>query len=245
MTSLFNTVENGFNKVGEFVKKELGFDDVGEHEYTTDYNYMKNIPPPCNYYNTKKPGYCCTSDEINNKSSDCKLCGPDAVKNGKCNFIHGDIKKKDWNTTSVNTWFDELMKTTESVSNYKDLVLPGDEDSNHIRLGSRYFISNGLQCIDSTGKKVEAYNYINNIPLPPGPSDLSNSMLDTLEEFNIDKIIYNSGTVDKLGNMPKCVNLSMPVGIYPSPNEQCSNHNSKIKNEKCHIEKKPIIVSFS
>ena len=37
----------------------------------------------------------------------------------------------------------------------------------------------------------------------------------------------------------------MPVGIFPTQNEKCSNHNSKIKNEKCHDETKPIIPGSS
>ena len=241
----YSGLSDGLNKAGGFLKKELGFDEEGSTQYTTDYNYLKYIPPPCEYYNNKKPGYCCSIEEREKNPNDCTECSGDAVDKRLCNYIIDDIPNQSWDDTKVIGWFDKLMRTTNSISNYKDIVLPGDKDAIDLRLGSRYFTENGIKCLDEKGNKLIANNYINSIPMPPGNTDLGNSMLNTFELFNIDKIIYNSGSVDKLGKTPKCKMLTMPVGIWVNGETDGCPDNSFIKNDKCYYETKPIIVGSS
>ena len=92
-------------------------------QYTSDYNYSRFIPPPCQWYNNKKPGECCSldvttgkpephdkTDEQPSRTSECDICDSKAMKEKLCIYtletIQTDRLKKD-----LNNYHSEPLKT--------------------------------------------------------------------------------------------------------------------------------------
>ena len=95
-----------FRKVSRFIDKKVNnvissvITPSKDHiatQYTSDYNYSRFIPPPCQWYNTKKQGECCYLDETSglpepldkedgeeSRSSECKKCNTQAMNEKRC-----------------------------------------------------------------------------------------------------------------------------------------------------------------
>lgn len=181
-------------------------------------------------------------------------------------FVKKYKGKNSWDEHSTEKYFDKVINTFITLKKYKNIILPPIKDKcpskskklkcgelckkmkrdekSSPRLGSSYFIENGMTCLDSGGKPVKAYNYLNS--LPTGNPDLADSMLDTFEKINLDQLIYSSENNLKNGVPPKCIYITKKVGTW---NEgkcyKVSEGSEPTEDKQCVYQTKPIIKDIS
>jgi len=148
-----------------------------------------------------------------------------------------------WTPDEVSSWFGDIIRTVNGTFAYKDLVL--SDHNSHVRLGSRYFIKNGMKCINDDGKRVDAYNYINNIPSIN--QSLSTSMLKDVISLNLDYITNIGAPSVNDEGYPSCHNIQKPVGIFvPDEKNDCVSEKEGIAGiDPCIIMTRPTIKDIS
>lgn len=257
----------------DFVEKKIGLKPEMDASETTNYNYENYLPKPCDYIkqNLKNNQWeCCLSlkdpniDSSDENYSQCKVCGDTERKQGICNYVWdfnlnndkkhliGKNDSTDVRKNKMDLWFISMLDTYYSMKGggvgYEDIVFGTPKN----QLGSRYFYKNGLKCKDKSGKKVDAYNYSNNI-IDKG-MNLTNAMLNDISTISIDELINSHAVNSKkktgkdgggLSREYECKMITRPVGIAVDSIDDCKSGPNILSDTKCILEEKPTIEGLS
>jgi len=117
-----------------------------------------------------------------------------------------------------------LAKNVAGLVAYTELLVQGGGPASKIPgpLGNKFFLKTGATCVDETGRKVDRYIYVNNVPTGNIPF-ISNLLNTSFPDFRglVPGVIENIGKVNPfgifqafmLGGQPKCVNITRPVTL--------------------------------